>query len=57
MFLRKHVLELPIHQSVTEQQLDYIGREVTRRVRPAESLLAPFVVPKPSAVEGRSLHA
>jgi len=35
-FLRKHVLELPIHQNVTEAQLDYIAREVLARVRPVK---------------------
>ena len=57
MFLRKHVLELPIHQNVTEAQLDYIGREVTRRVRPTERLLVPVAEPKPSAVGPMSLRA
>jgi dTDP-4-amino-4,6-dideoxygalactose transaminase len=57
MFLRKHVLELPIHQNVTEAQLDYIGREVTRRVRPTERLLVPVAEPKPSAIGPVSLRA
>jgi hypothetical protein len=29
-FLRSHVLELPIHQSVTESQVEYIAKEVLR---------------------------
>lgn len=37
-FLRRHVLELPIHQNVTPAQLEYIAREVTQRVRPADHL-------------------
>src|ERR1019366_4988710 len=51
MFLRKHVLELPIHQNVTEAQLDYIAREVTARVRPTDSLRVPFAETRRSAVE------
>jgi len=58
LFLRKHVLELPIHQNVTEAQLDYIGREVTRRVRPSERLLVPFAKKvQPSTVGPVSLSA
>ena len=34
LFLRKHVLELPIHQDVTPAQLDYIAREVIGHARP-----------------------
>src|SRR5258706_3331786 len=41
-FLRQHVLELPIHQNVTESQLDYIAQEVTRRVHATERLMVPF---------------
>jgi len=37
LFLRKHVLELPIHQNVTAGQLDYIAREVIGRVAPMET--------------------
>ncbi len=33
-FLRKHVLELPIHQGVTPAQLDSIAREVIDHARP-----------------------
>jgi perosamine synthetase len=36
-FLRRHLLELPIHQNVTEAQLDYISKEVARSQR-AEDL-------------------
>jgi dTDP-4-amino-4,6-dideoxygalactose transaminase len=58
LFLRKHVLELPIHQNVSEAQLDYIAREVTRRVRPTERLLVPFATKnKMSAVAPMSLRA
>ena len=58
LFLRKHVLELPIHQNVSEAQLDYIAREVTGRVRPTERLLVPFAVENQmSAVEPVSLRA
>lgn len=58
LFLRKHVLELPIHQNVSEAQLDYIAREVTRRVRPTERLLVPFAAQDPmSVVEPVSLRA
>lgn len=35
-FLRRHVLELPIHQNVAESQLDYMASEVIQRVRPVE---------------------
>jgi len=49
LFLRRHVLELPIHQNVSEAQLDYIAREVTRRVRSTERLRVPS--PAPVAVE------
>jgi len=41
-FLRQHVLELPIHQNVTKEQLDYIALEVTRRVQATERLVVPF---------------
>jgi dTDP-4-amino-4,6-dideoxygalactose transaminase len=37
-FMRRHVLELPIHQNVTEEQLDYVASEVLGRVRPVESI-------------------
>ena len=58
LFLRKHVLELPIHQNVSEAQLDYIAREVTRRVRPTERLLVSFAAQDPmSGVEPVSLRA
>jgi hypothetical protein len=58
LFLRKHVLELPIHQNVSEAQLDYIAREVTRRVRPVERLLVPLATKnKMSAVEPMRLSA
>lgn len=39
MFLRKHVLELPIHQNVTPKQLEYVAREVETLVRPVEAPL------------------
>jgi hypothetical protein len=51
LFLRKHVLELPIHQNVTEPQLDYIAREVTRRVQPVERLTVSLERSRTSAVE------
>jgi dTDP-4-amino-4,6-dideoxygalactose transaminase len=51
-FLRKHVLELPIHQNVTEDQLDYIAQEVTRRV-----LTVPFPESRRAAVASPSLRA
>ena len=62
LFMRKHVLELPIHQNVSEAQLDYIAREVTRRVRPTERLLVPFAAPvaaedQVSAIDPVSLRA
>jgi dTDP-4-amino-4,6-dideoxygalactose transaminase len=38
-FLRKYVLELPIHQNVTEAQLGYIAREVLGTVRPVNSAM------------------
>jgi perosamine synthetase len=41
LFLRKHVIELPIHQGVTEAQLDYIAGEVISRVRPFEGSKSP----------------
>ena len=49
LFLRRHVLELPIHQNVSEAQLDYIAREVTRRVRSTVRLRVPS--PAPVAAE------
>jgi perosamine synthetase len=39
-FLRRHVLELPIHQGVTEAQVNYIARQVLDCVRPMESAAA-----------------
>ena len=42
LFLRKHVLELPIHQNVSKAQLDFITREVTRCVPYTERLHVPF---------------
>lgn len=41
-FLRKHVLELPIHQNVTARQLDYMAHEVTARVQATERLMVPI---------------
>ena len=54
LFLRRHVLELPIHQNVSEAQLDYIAREVTRLVRPVERLRVPSAVPVAAAAEPMS---
>ena len=56
-FLRKHVLELPIHQNVTEDQLDYIAQEVTRRVQATERLMVPFPESRRAAVASASLRA
>ena len=39
-FLRRHVIELPIHQNVTERQLEDIAREVIARTRPVENVAA-----------------
>ena len=54
LFLRRHVLELPIHQNVSEAQLDYIAREVTRLVRPVERLRVPSAAQVAAAEEPTS---
>ncbi len=39
-FLRRHLVELPIHQDVTAAQLDYVARETERLVPFSDRLQA-----------------
>jgi hypothetical protein len=45
VFLRRHVLELPIHQEVTASQVEYIAEKVLAR----PELFAPIETPREAA--------